>query len=50
MELGKRIHKSLEQDLSRNTALTLEARKVSWWWKLVPFGFIPATFIIQSKV
>lgn len=50
VERHKRILNSLEKDLSRNTALSLEARRVSWLWKVVPFGVIPATFIIQSKV
>lgn len=49
-ERQKRIHNSLEEDLSRNTTLSFEARKVSWLWKLVPLGVIPATFVIQSKV
>jgi len=41
---------SLEGTLLLLTILKNEAKNVSWWWKLLPFGSIVASYISQYKV
>ncbi len=41
---------SLEESLLMIAILEDRARNASWLWKLVPLGWLPASFITQYKV